>query len=143
MDILLPVHYESIREELSLTADELPNEAIARESILGLAEIKVKAAIPDWESLTSEEDEIYLRLATLHYVCYLLGPRLPALLLEVETDNKTTFKRFKGFNFRSFTKGQFGQYKVALKNISTYVSVDTTDALFVGSPPGVDTITGV
>jgi len=133
--------YDEIREHLAVSASEIPDAAIKRPSVVDVAEAKVFATVPDWESLPNEQDEMYLRAAVIHYVCYLLAPRLPLIVAQYESDNKTIFARFKGLDLTAVARQQFGRYKACLKSISSYTAA-TDDKLIEGSAPAVDQVTG-
>lgn len=134
--------YEEIREHLGVSSAELPDSAITRSSILGAAEVAVKKAIPRWETLPNETDELLLKVAAVHYVCYLLAPRLKLILAQMESDNKTIFTRFKGIDLETVGRYHYGQYKATLKGISVYTSSAVTDSLVSGHSPDFDPVGG-
>lgn len=84
--ILSENFYDNVRgllgvDDLDLSNDDIDNARVAKK-----AEIVVKKLLPDWETITDEDDKFMLEDATVNYVCFLL---CPSMKRRVETEVKT------------------------------------------------------
>ena len=142
-DILTTIKdFAEVREALGLDDIDLPDDAIKRRSLLDLAERRLIQDVPSWESLDEDGDGLYFRKALIHYVCYLICPRLPLLLTEVESDNKSLSQRFKGLKFERLTDLHWGEYKRWVKLVPGYTGPIDLRPLVTVSSPAIDVITG-
>lgn len=133
---------QEVREALGLDDLDVPDAAIKRGSVLEVAEARLKADVPGWDDLDDENGDLYrFRRALVHYVCYLLVPRLPLLVKEVDSDNKSLSQRFRGLDFQDLATQHYGIYRSSLRQLSTYAGA-APDALLTVSSPAVDAVTG-
>lgn len=142
-DILTTVKdFAEVRETLGLDDIDLPDDAIKRRSVLDLAERRLMKDVPTWEDLDEDQDGLYFRKALIHYVCYVLSPRLPLLLTEVESDNKSLSQRFRGLKFERLADLHWAEYKRWVKQVPGYIGTIDIKPLVTISSPAVDVITG-
>lgn len=74
---IMPYDYrDRIRVRLGLDEGELSNENIDINDSPELAELWIKSRVPEWNSITSETELIYLKRACVSYACALIAPSL-------------------------------------------------------------------
>ena len=67
----------SVRNRLGVKSNELPDADINDKFIIDFAESIIIERVPDYATITSSTDLLYLQNAVICYVCYLLLPSMP------------------------------------------------------------------
>lgn len=78
-------YHGEIRGRLGVGEDVLPNADIDAPSVLPLAELKVIAAVPNYEDL-SVDDEVYIYAAAICMVAAILAPSMTARFKKMKRD---------------------------------------------------------
>ncbi len=81
-----PGYEKLVRSKLGAKENEIPNDDINQDLIIGIAEAAVIKKVPDFAVITSEMDKLYLKNAAIAYICYLLAPSMSRRVnIEVHT----------------------------------------------------------
>lgn len=75
--ILTDAGYETlVRSRLGVTENELPDTEINQDLVLQMAETMVIRRVPTYASIADDSDLLFLKSATIAYICYLLAPSM-------------------------------------------------------------------
>jgi hypothetical protein len=144
MEILDAGFENLVRSKLGVSIYDLPDSDINNIFISELAEAKVKESVPLYASITDPTDLIYLKSATLSYVCYLLSSSMTnRVKIEVQTiDTRWKIERSDWNKLSQIFLDEVQNY---LSNISSVEVIDNTikPAVFdivagIGTPIGGD-----
>jgi hypothetical protein len=135
---ILPYNFKDvIRARLAVDDAELSNDEIDNFMVAELAETTVEKRVPDYLSITSDNELLYLRSACVNFACYLL---CPSMARRVNTSVST-------FDVK-WTKDKVDWFKLAQDFLSEYetslsliTSVEITEIDYSGTTVNVITNT--
>jgi hypothetical protein len=86
MDVLHANYKGIARARFSVTTDDLSDDDIENSMTAELADIYIKKRVPEYASITDASDLLFMQMAAVSYMCYLLCPSMPGRVnIEVST----------------------------------------------------------
>lgn len=123
--------YESlVRSRLGATENELPDSEINQDLVLQVAETVVIRRVPGYALIADSNDLLFLKLATISYICYLL---CPSMSRRVKTEVATIDMKWKKdkVDWDKKAEGFLTEFETAIANIQSVEAAGGTYPLMM------------